>query len=132
MVQPKSAEQFLKDLVATAEKPGGLFEDLHKRVRAAMADCAKDNGYALDFEEFEKLLWERGLGHEQIELYSNSWQRASRRIEERFEKEGHKRGTDEERLIKDLVIANVGDWRHKNDEYVDEHTAFLVIHSAAV
>lgn len=132
MPGPSDVRRFLRDL--TPSHQSDLFKELHEQIRNLMLDFARTHGYAFSANDLENVLWEYGLGHDQLEIHSKTQDEAERKIKDRFEHEeahGKKRTDPEKDKIKKLVRENVGKWRHDPDKKVDEHTAWVVVHSAA-
>lgn len=124
--------RFLKDL--TPSEHSKLFTELHEQIRNLMLNFARTHGYAFSANDLENVLWEYGLGHDQLEIHSKSKDEAEKKIKERFEHEeadGKKRTDAEKDKIKNLDRENVGKWRRDPDKKVDEHTAWVIVHSAA-
>lgn len=114
-----------------------LFTDLHDAVRATMLGFARVRGYEFTPGELEMVLWDHGLGHQQLELHSMEGKEAEAKMRQHLK--DHPRTAEENNAISDdalveMVRANVQMWRGLKDpkKRVDEHTAYLITHSAAV
>ncbi|MBI4220147.1 MAG: hypothetical protein HY682_08405 [Chloroflexi bacterium] len=129
-----AVRQFLKDLTPSDGNP--LFEKLHDQIRDVMHGYAIANGYSFSRGELEEVLWDYGLGHEQVDLapVDKNSKTALNRINARFAKEraaGKGRGDKREEEIRQLTVNNVGEWKNATGaKRVDEHAAFIIVHSA--
>ena len=131
-VTEEAVRLYLKDL--TPSEP--LFEKLHDQIRGVMHRYALENGYSFTLKELENVLWEYGLGHEQVDVKPVAdTGTAEGRVDERFGKErqaGKGRVTAEETRIRKTVRDNLGEWNKVGGaKKLDEHTAFIIVHTHA-
>lgn len=112
-----------------------FFDEMHDAIRDAFELFAKSKGFLFTAEELEEVLWEYGLGHEQLELHSKSPEEAETRIKKRLEEEeekGKNRSAAEKKRITEKVRLNVREWRKGPGKKVDEHTAIMLTHSSTI